>query len=836
MPMNRLPPPVPPTKESRDRANSALIPVQMRVRDGQLIGLEDMDGNDLGLPVTTKKSAQGEVFLAGGIDLRKSLTDSAVIPAAFFGLHIQDGHPSDVPQSPVHNLGQKSIRLWDTRTTWRMLETAKGVYDWARLDYLVDLYSGLGYQILYTMGQAPAWATGDVVGGELGQSTAAYNSTPPSSDQDWIDHCTAVAARYRGRIHAYEPWNEPLTTKFWTGSVADIGRLTILASQAVKAADPAALIVGCAPSAPVVGPAYLAQYLAVSGVVAAIDVVGCHCYVQPDQPELVMELARAFRQAADENGASGKPMWCTEFGISQFFSSNVFYPDANTTPMPAALAVSYIQRYMLAAWLGGCSRAYWYGYDHAAMKLNLIDGATPATILPAGRAYADLSVRLVGSRITEFSEIDGAWLVSYITSSGQRQLMGWTSDEGKAVIDMTRANASRAVTDNGTGTFPTQSAISERFVIQKTPVYFTVGNDLVPDRLFQKRTWPKRTKLTYNYDFSARLQSGSIPDGWQATSAGTITDYAGGDSGTARPITFTATAQNQLIRQSHRHVLAAGRYALVLKYRLPTSQDSEWYVGLEDVNGVGDLGFNISYSVWFTLGGWQTVRREFVVTSDSQVPFDFRLVIANTKSSGWNPINIAEFGLERIDDVPSVDYHNIRTRYSPIKPTKGGTSFSQGEKITFTDAGLIASEGAEKQVISVGGTLGTLSGVTANVTAGSNIINVVNPADSIQVGAWITAGSSSTPFRVLQRVNGVQFKLSGNFDGTTATGVTVQYAAPTILKVGGVFASDGKPILVGPTATTVGTAGAASAPPATPEKYMTVNVGGTDYKIPLFKV
>lgn len=69
MPTNRLPPPVPPTKESRDRANDALIPVRMRVRDGQAIGLVDMDGNDLGLPVTTKKSARELVETAGGIAL-----------------------------------------------------------------------------------------------------------------------------------------------------------------------------------------------------------------------------------------------------------------------------------------------------------------------------------------------------------------------------------------------------------------------------------------------------------------------------------------------------------------------------------------------------------------------------------------------------------------------------------------------------------------------------------------------------------------------------------------------------------------------------------------------
>lgn len=86
MPTNRLPPPVPPTKESRDSANDALIPVRMRVRDGQAIGLVDMDGNDLGLPVTTKKSAQGVVkgiAPSGTVAADGTLTLGTALPAVF---------------------------------------------------------------------------------------------------------------------------------------------------------------------------------------------------------------------------------------------------------------------------------------------------------------------------------------------------------------------------------------------------------------------------------------------------------------------------------------------------------------------------------------------------------------------------------------------------------------------------------------------------------------------------------------------------------------------------------------------------------------------------------
>ena len=59
MPMDQLPPKAPPTAASAEDVREALVPVQMRVRGNQIVGLVDHMGNELGMPLTAIKSDGG---------------------------------------------------------------------------------------------------------------------------------------------------------------------------------------------------------------------------------------------------------------------------------------------------------------------------------------------------------------------------------------------------------------------------------------------------------------------------------------------------------------------------------------------------------------------------------------------------------------------------------------------------------------------------------------------------------------------------------------------------------------------------------------------------------
>jgi len=119
---------------------------------------------------------------------------------------------------------------------WRDIEGAgKGVYDWSRTDTIVDLANAEGIDLLVRIDHQPAWAGG---GFPL--------NGPPDDLQDLADFLSALAGRYRGRIRAYQIWNEPNLAREWGGQLPDPGAYVALlrtAYGAIKAADPHAMVI-----------------------------------------------------------------------------------------------------------------------------------------------------------------------------------------------------------------------------------------------------------------------------------------------------------------------------------------------------------------------------------------------------------------------------------------------------------------------------------------------------------------------------------------------------------------------------------------------------------------
>src|SRR5438132_1581089 len=69
---------------------------------------------------------------------------------------------------------------------------------------------------------------------------------PPKDLQDYANFVRAVASRYKGRIRAYEIWNEPNLAREWCGkppSGKEYVQLLKLAYETIKAADPTAWII-----------------------------------------------------------------------------------------------------------------------------------------------------------------------------------------------------------------------------------------------------------------------------------------------------------------------------------------------------------------------------------------------------------------------------------------------------------------------------------------------------------------------------------------------------------------------------------------------------------------
>lgn len=124
---------------------------------------------------------------------------------------------------------------------WRDIEGAgKGVFDWSRPDEIVYRANVKGLDLLARMDNAPEWAA-------PGCFNAATSSMgPPRNMKDWTDFLTAFATRYRGRVRAYQIWNEPNLAREWCRrppNPAEYAALLKAAYGAIKAADPNALII-----------------------------------------------------------------------------------------------------------------------------------------------------------------------------------------------------------------------------------------------------------------------------------------------------------------------------------------------------------------------------------------------------------------------------------------------------------------------------------------------------------------------------------------------------------------------------------------------------------------
>lgn len=129
------------------------------------------------------------------------------------------------------------------QVAWRDIEGAgKGIYDWEKMDRMMEQIDAHGLNIIARVDLQPEWAGGGYP--EIG---------PPDDYQDYVNFLTTLATRYKGRIDAYQIWNEPNLAREWGNrppNPAEYTELLRRSYEAVKAIDPEAIIIsaGLAPT------------------------------------------------------------------------------------------------------------------------------------------------------------------------------------------------------------------------------------------------------------------------------------------------------------------------------------------------------------------------------------------------------------------------------------------------------------------------------------------------------------------------------------------------------------------------------------------------------------
>jgi hypothetical protein len=370
---------------------------------------------------------------------------TATIPSSLFGMHIHRATAGTPwPHAPF-----KVWQLWDAGVMWPDLEPRRGAYQWTKLDALVALAQQHGVEPVLVLGLTPTWASARPE--EVSDYGPGTSPAEPANIQDWTSYVTAVATRYRGRIRAFEIWNEP-NCQYFSGNVMDIFRLTQVAHDALKRVDPAIQVVS--PSF-MNDPNYLDVFLGYGGG-QYIDVLGYHFYTSPGPPEDMVPSVSRVKRVMANRGLATMPIWNTEIG----WQSDNFVDDDQR--------MGFVGRTALINWALGIDRFSWYAWDnHDWCKLWMTE-QDDATLAPGATAYATIQQWLVGSRMASCAKnADDTWTCTVIQPDGRTANIVWNSQRFLSFTAPPSWNVASVKSLNGGSR---RIDLGERFMVGASPV------------------------------------------------------------------------------------------------------------------------------------------------------------------------------------------------------------------------------------------------------------------------------------------------------------------------------------------------------------------------------
>lgn len=226
-------------------------------------------------------------------------------------------------------LGGKTFRF---DIPWYWVENRKGVYDWTVVDRIVAAGRARKLTMLGVIAGSPPWASfGNV----------DLLSQRPADAGTYAAFAGVVAARFKGKISAYEIWNEPNGRMYFSPDPdPEFYTLMVKAAYAsIKKADPGAKVVagvlGPAPDADGLMPAVkFAERMYAAGVATHFDAFSFHPYdfggsfaeaVKYENAPIrqMMNIHRLMTKYGDGN----KKIWVTEYGAPSTTNVNGYGQD-----------------------------------------------------------------------------------------------------------------------------------------------------------------------------------------------------------------------------------------------------------------------------------------------------------------------------------------------------------------------------------------------------------------------------------------------------------------------------------------------------------------------------
>lgn len=290
----------------------------------------------------------------------------------------------------------------------RHVEITGEISAWDKYDQIVALTEQYGLQIEARLDTPPAWARTAPDAGTMG---------PADELDDYINFVTAVAERYKGRIHVYQIWNEPNIYPEWGERAVNPEAYTEMlcrAYAALKAVDPEIRVMSAALSPTLelsqrdLNEFIFLQRMYDAGAGECFDIMAAQGYGffsgptdQRMRPTTVTFARHLYvRDIMVANGDADKPVWISEAAWNPVDAPEVpemwnrlQFGEATREQAARYMPLAYQRAQQEWSWVGVIN--YWFfkrasdaGQDQPSYYFRMVEpDFTPLPVYDAMKAY-----------------------------------------------------------------------------------------------------------------------------------------------------------------------------------------------------------------------------------------------------------------------------------------------------------------------------------------------------------------------------------------------------------------------------------------------------------------